>query len=276
MNEPLRSVSDAAGAADAPIRAAAPLPAIEVENLSASYRVHLDTGWRAGLMDLLSRSGNSDRIIPALREITFDVPKGTVLGVIGRNGAGKSTLLRAISGVVQPEVGRITVRGRISNLAMGAGFNEGLTGRANIRLGGLAIGLDEARLHDISDEIADFAQLGEYLDLPVSAYSSGMRMRLAFAIAVHLDPEVLLIDEALVGGDTKFVAQTGWKLHELCGGGRTVVLVTHGLSTVRSMATSAIWMHEGRIVERGDSDEVVSKYMRYCRLESADLEWDQD
>ena len=101
-------------------------------------------------------------------------------------------------------------------------------------------------------------------------------MRLAFAVAVHLDPEVLLIDEALVGGDTKFIAQTGWKLNELCGGGRTVVLVTHGLSTIRSMATSAIWMHEGRIVESGDSDEVVSKYMRYCRLESADLEWDQD
>ena len=206
MNEPLRSVSDAAEAARTPARSAMPLPAIDVDNVSASYHVHLDGGWRAGLLDLFSRSGASDRIIPALRDITFDVPKGSVLGVIGRNGAGKSTLLRTISGVLQPEAGRITVRGRISNLAMGVGFNEGLTGRANIRLGGLAIGLDEDRLREISDEIADFAQLGEYLDFPVSSYSSGMRMRLAFAVAVHLDPEVLLIDEALIGGDTKFIA----------------------------------------------------------------------
>jgi ABC-type polysaccharide/polyol phosphate transport system ATPase subunit len=274
MSEPLLSVSDA-GRPEREPRPVTP-PAIELDNVSASYRVHLDAGWKAGLLDLLSRSRSSDRLIPALRDITFDVPKGSVLGVIGRNGAGKSTLLRTISGVLQPEAGRITVRGRISNLAMGAGFNENLTGRANIQLGGLAIGLSEERLRELSGTIAEFAQLGEYIDIPVSAYSSGMKMRLAFSVAVHLDPEILLIDEALVGGDSKFIAQTGWKLAELCGGGRTVVLVTHGLSSIRTMATSAIWMHQGRVVESGDPDEVVSKYMRYCRLEAADLEWDQD
>jgi len=250
-------------------------PAIEVDNVSASYRVHLDTGWRSGLLDLFKRSRPSDRIIPALRDLNFDVPRGSVLGVIGRNGAGKTTLLRTLAGVLQPETGKITVRGRISNLAMGIGFNENLTGRANIRLGGLAIGLDEERLEELAGPIGDFAQLGPYLDLPVATYSSGMRMRLAFAVGANLDPEILLIDEALTGGDTKFIEQTSWKLNELCGGGRTIVLVTHGLSSIRTMCTEAMWMHEGRVVEHGDPDEVVAKYMRYCRIEASELNWDQ-
>jgi ABC-type polysaccharide/polyol phosphate transport system ATPase subunit len=272
MNEPLQSVSDRSERQPRPL----PPPAIDVDNVSASYHVHIDGGWRAGLLDLFSRTKSSDRIIPALRDVTFSVPKGAVLGVIGRNGAGKSTLLRTISGVLQPEQGRITVRGRISNLAMGVGFNENLTGRANITLGGLAIGLTTERLAELSDAIGEFAQLGEYLDFPVTAYSSGMRMRLAFSIAVHLDPEILLIDEALTGGDSKFVEQTAFKLHELCGGGRTIVLVTHGLSSIRTMATQAMWMHEGRVVEQGDPDEVVAKYMRYCRLSASAADWDQD
>jgi teichoic acid transport system ATP-binding protein len=274
MSEPLHSVSDSPE--PAPPQLATALPAIDVEHVSASYRVHLDTSWKAGLSDLLSRSRASDRLVPALQDVTFTVPRGTVLGVVGRNGAGKSTLLRTIAGILAPDTGRITVRGRISALlSVGLGMNDNLTGRENIKLGGLAMGLQEERLAELTESIGEFAQLGEYLDFPVRTYSSGMRMRLAFSVAAHLDPEVLLIDEALTGGDAKFKEKTAEKMFELCGGGRTIVLVSHGLSAIRMMATTAIWMHQGRVIEHGDPDDVVARYMRYCRLEASES-WDED
>ena len=248
------------------------LPAIEVENLSTSYHVHLDAGstW-GGIYDLIHRSPDSDRIVPALRNISFEVPRGSVLGVIGRNGAGKSTLLRCIAGVLPPETGRVVVRGRISSLlSIGVGMNGSLTGRENIRLGGLAIGLTQRVLDDITDEIAHFAQLGEYVDFPVNTYSSGMKARLGFAVVAHLDPEILLIDEALAGGDSKFQE----KMAEICGSGRTIVLVSHGLAALRSMATTAIWLHQGQIEEQGDPDDVVSSYMRFARIQSLGSELD--
>ena len=133
--------------------------------------------------------------------MSFDVPKGSVLAVIGRNGAGKSTLCRVITGILPPDEGRVTVRGRLNLLSPGIGFSDALTGRENIILGGLASGLSPERLAEIADEIAEFAQLAGYLDMPMHSYSGGMRMRLASSIAVFLDPEILLIDEALTGGD---------------------------------------------------------------------------
>src|SRR5262245_36637515 len=203
MSEPLLSVSDSVADPSPATRRPAP-PAIEVDNVSASYRVHLDQSWRAGLLDLFSRRRASDRLVPALRDVSFTVPKGSVLGVIGRNGAGKSTLLRTLAGILAPDNGQVTVRGRISALlSVGVGFSESMTGRGNIKLGGLAMGLSEDRLEELTESIADFAQLGEYIDFPVRTYSSGMRARLGFAVAAHLDPEVLLIDEALTGGDVK-------------------------------------------------------------------------
>jgi ABC-type polysaccharide/polyol phosphate transport system ATPase subunit len=273
MSEPLHSVSDVPG----PRPVAAVQPAIEVENVSASYRVHLDTDWKAGLLDLLHRTRSSDRLVPALRDVSFVVPRGTVLGVIGRNGAGKSTLLRTIAGILAPDTGRVTVRGRISALlSVGVGFNENLTGRENIKLGGLAIGLGEQRLYDLTDSITEFAQLGDYIDFPVRTYSSGMKSRLGFAVAAHLDPEVLLIDEALTGGDAKFKEHTTKKMWELCGGGRTIVIVSHGLSAVRAMASNALWLHQGRVIEFGDPDDVIAKYMRYCRLQANVFDLDDE
>src|SRR5262249_48717501 len=158
----------------------------------------------ASLRTLTTRRGGLDRLIPALRGVSFDVPRGSVLGVLGRNGAGKSTMLRVIAGILVPEEGRVAVRGRMNLLAPGLGFNENLTGRENLTLGGLAAGMTEARLADLTDVIADFAQLDTYIDFPVRTYSQGMRLRLAMSVAVHLDPEVLLIDEALAGGDAAF------------------------------------------------------------------------
>jgi teichoic acid transport system ATP-binding protein len=249
------------------------LPAIEVSNLSTSYRVHVKgSSVLGGFTDLFKRGQATDRLVPAVRDVTFDVPQGSVLGIIGRNGAGKSTLLRCLSGILAPDKGTVTVRGRISTLlTIGVGMNQNLTGRENIRLGGLAMGLDRARVDEIIDQIAEFAQLGEYVDFPVATYSSGMRSRLGFSVMAHLDPEVLLIDEALAGGDSKFQADTAHKMAELCGNGRTIVLVSHSLTAIRNMATQALWMHQGQVVEEGDPDDVAASYMRYCRLSDADL-----
>lgn len=243
-------------------------PAIEVEHLSTSYRVHVKgTSVLGGFSDLLRRGQASDRIVPAVRDVSFTVDQGNVLGIVGRNGAGKSTLLRCLAGILIPEEGRVTMRGRISTLlSMGVGMNQALSGRENIRLSGLAMGLDSSRLDAIIDDVADFAQLGEYVDFPVETYSSGMRSRLGFSVVAHLDPEILLIDEALAGGDTKYQAETAQKMAELCGSGRTIVLVSHSLSAIRMMSTQAIWMHQGEIADAGDPEDVAASYMRYCRL----------
>ncbi len=253
-----------------------PLPAIEVDHVSTSYRIHMGaTSALGGFLDLWHREGRNDRVVPALRDVTFDVPEGSVLGIIGRNGAGKSTLLRCLAGILAPETGRIIARGRISNLlTVGVGMNGELSGRENIALGALAIGLPEERLEDLTAEIADFAQLGEYVDYPVSTYSTGMKARLGFSVVAHMDPEILLIDEALAGGDSKFKDRVGDKMAEMCSGGRTIVLVTHGLFAIREMATLAMWMHQGRIVEMGDPEAVVDSYMRYCRLEQLTMDMD--
>lgn len=253
-------------------------PAIEVDDLHCSYRIHVSgtSAW-GGVLDMFKRGRSDDRIVPAVQGVTFEVPPGSVLGVIGRNGAGKSTLLRCLAGILAPDQGRVVVRGRVSALlTMGLGMNAKLTGRENIRLSGLAMGVSQERLDDITDAIADFAQLGEYVDYPVDAYSSGMRSRLGFAVSAHLDPEVLLIDEALAGGDSRFKEQTAYKMAELTGSGRTIVLVSHSLTAIRSMATQAIWMHQGQIAEEGDPDAVASAYMRYNRISAAEMAFDDD
>jgi ABC-type polysaccharide/polyol phosphate transport system ATPase subunit len=253
-----------------PLEQAPPeLPSIEVDGISASYRVRIDSrDIMTDVRRLFRRVDSGGRIIPALRNVSFDVPKGSVLAVIGRNGAGKSTLCRVITGILPPDEGRVTVHGRLNLLSPGIGFSAALTGRENIVLGGLASGLSPERLDEVADEIGEFAQLAGYLDMPMHSYSGGMRMRLASSIAVFLDPEILLIDEALTGGDAGFQEHIAERTAQLTGEGRTIVLVTHGLSSVKTMATQALWLHQGQVAAIGDPDEVVSKYMRYCRLES--------
>jgi teichoic acid transport system ATP-binding protein len=274
MNEPSPSTSDVAVPVDALDEPAGP-SAISVENVSASYRVRMEArasrlSWRSGLSSLLGRGG-STRFVPALRDVSVEIPKGDVVGVVGRNGAGKSTLLRAIAGIIPPTEGRIVVRGQVSALLSPAfGFDRGLTGRANIELGALAMGFPDSRVDELSDSIADFAQLGEYLDLPMRGYSSGMSSRLGFAVAVHLDPEILLIDEALAGGDSKFKERVNRKMAELRGGGRTIVIVSHGLPALRRVATKCLWLHQGRLVEFGDPEEVISAYKHFCKIQDDD------
>jgi teichoic acid transport system ATP-binding protein len=247
--------------------------AVSVENVSASYRVRkevrLTTTLRHGFSNL-REGANSTRLVPALRGVSVEVPKGSVLGVLGRNGAGKSTLLRAIAGIIPPTEGRIVVRGEISALlSAGLGFNRQLTGRTNIELGALAMGFPDGRISDLTESVAEFAQLGEYLDFPMRTYSSGMSTRLGFALAAHLDPEVLLIDEALAGGDSKFKERVAAKMDDLCSSGRTIVVVSHAMRSIKMMASSCIWLHQGKVVERGDPDEVINQYLRFCRLEAS-------
>jgi ABC-type polysaccharide/polyol phosphate transport system ATPase subunit len=265
MSVPLLSTSETAAEYE---------PAIEVDSLSASYFVRAShrSGWW-GLRGLVKRDASTLREVPALNDVSFSVPRGTVLGVVGRNGAGKSTLLRTLSGILAPRDGRVVVRGRISPLlSVGLGMHPELSGRENIRLGCLAFGHPTGELERLTDSIIEFAQLGEYVDFPFKTYSSGMKSRLGFAVAAHLDPEILLIDEALTGGDAKFKEKVEEKMFELCGDGRTIVIVTHGLSLVRAMATQALWLHQGKVVEFGDPDDVVNAYMRYCRIDAAALD----
>jgi len=247
-------------------------PSIEVDDVSASYRVMMDTkNILEDVRRLIRRVEPTAALIPALRNVSFHVPRGSVLAVIGRNGAGKSTLCRVLTGILPLETGRVVVRGRMNLLAPGLGFSEALSGRENITLGGLASGMSPDRLAELTEEIGEFAQLEEYLDMPMRSYSSGMRMRLASSVAVFLDPEILLIDEALTGGDAAFTEHIAQRTAQLTGEGRTIVLVTHGLSSVKTMATDALWLHQGRVAEFGDPDEVVNKYMRYCRIEALGL-----
>jgi ABC-type polysaccharide/polyol phosphate transport system ATPase subunit len=200
--------------------------------------------------------------VQALDDVTFSVAEGSVVGVIGHNGSGKSTLLRCIAGILHPTEGRITVWGRVSPLlSLGLGFNRELTGRENILLGGLSLGLDAEYIREQYTRIVAFAALGEALDMPMRTYSSGMFGRLGFAIAAHLDPEIMLIDEALSAGDARFRDKTTQKITELCEGNTTVMIVSHGLSIVKSLASRCIWLDHGRVVAHGPADEVVDAYL---------------
>ena len=202
----------------------------------------------------------------ALRGIDLEVRAGTVLGIIGRNGAGKTTLLRAIAGIIPPAEGRITVRGEVSTLlSLGVGFKKQLTGRDNIILGGLAAGGHRDRLREILPEIVAFAELEEFIDHPMSAYSSGMAGRLAFAVATHLNADVLLIDEALATGDIAFKEKCLAKMRELCTQDRTVIVVSHGLQTIEDLANDCLWLHKGEVMERGEPGAVTEKYRTFVR-----------
>jgi ABC-type polysaccharide/polyol phosphate transport system ATPase subunit len=238
---------------------------IRVENLSVTYRTSYERA--PTLKSMLVRRGRGERTvreIEALREVSFEVPHGVVLGLVGANGAGKSTLVRTVAGILPPTEGRVEVHGRVSTLlALGVGFNRNLTGRQNVVLGGLAAGLSRDELAEKYDEIAGFAELGEFMDLPMRTYSSGMYGRLAFSVAVHMDPDILLIDEALSVGDARFKRKSFEKMRELCAEARTIVLVTHALGSVRELCSEAIWLHKGRLAMCDEPAKVVEAYTRF-------------
>lgn len=242
--------------------------AVKVEDVSVTYRTTFErTPTFKSAIVRLGRGERAVREVEALRNVSFDVPVGTSLGIVGANGAGKSTLMRALGGILPPTSGRIEVHGRISALlALGVGFNPNLSGTENVVLGGLANGLSRSQVNDRAQEIADFAELGEFMDLPIRTYSSGMRSRLAFAVSVHMDPDILMIDEALSAGDAKFKRKAAAKMQELMSTARAMFLVTHALGSVKEMCNSAIWLHKGRLMLQGEPDEVVAAYTKFLKV----------
>jgi len=239
-----------------------------VEDVSVTYRTSLDK--RPTLRGSVRRLGRRERIwreIEAVKHVSFEISHGTVLGIVGANGAGKSTLVRAIAGILPPTDGRIDVFGRVSTLlALGVGFNRNLTGRDNVRLGGLAAGLGREQLAAKYEDIVEFAELGEFMDLPMRTYSSGMYGRLAFSVAVNMDPDVLLIDEALSVGDARFRRKSANKMRELCGQAHTIVLVSHALGSIRELCDQAIWLDRGELRMWDEPEAVVDAYTEFLEV----------
>ncbi len=251
---------------------AAPLPvddvAVRVQNVSVTYRTTFErTPTFKTAVVRLGRGERAVREVQALRNVSFEVPVGTSLGIVGANGAGKSTLIRTLGGILPPTSGRIEVHGRISALlALGVGFNPNLSGTENVVLGGLANGLTRRQVDERAHDIAEFAELGDFMDLPIRTYSSGMRSRLAFAVSVHMDPDILMIDEALSAGDAKFKKKAAEKMHELMTTARAMFLVSHALASVKEMCNAAIWLHKGELMLQGSPEEVVAAYTKFLEV----------
>jgi lipopolysaccharide transport system ATP-binding protein len=209
----------------------------------------------------------------ALREVDFELQRGQVLGIIGRNGAGKSTLLKILSRITEPSAGRVEIKGRVASLLeVGTGFHPELTGRENIFLNGAILGMHRAEIKKKFDEIVSFAEVERFLDTPVKRYSSGMYVRLAFAVAAHLEPEILVVDEVLAVGDAEFQKKCLGKMSEVAGGeGRTVLFVSHSMAAIMNLCTRAILLDRGRVLTQGPVNDVVSAYMSGLSNQSSHL-----
>jgi teichoic acid transport system ATP-binding protein len=238
---------------------------IQVSDVSVTYRTSFER--RPTLKSTMLRLGRRERVvreIEALRGVSFEVGHGKVLGIVGANGAGKSTLVRTVAGILPPTEGRVEIEGRVSTLlALGVGFNRDLSGRDNVVLGGLAAGLSRDQMAEKYDEIVEFAELEEFMDMPMRTYSSGMYGRLAFSVAVNMDPDILLIDEALSVGDARFRRKSFEKMRELCAQARTIVLVSHAMGSISDLCDEAIWMHKGELRLRAEPDAVIETYTSF-------------
>ena len=258
--------------------------AIEIENVSKQYRLGLvSTGtishdlnrwWAINVMHKedpylkigetndRSKKGNSEYVW-ALKDINFNIEQGDVVGIIGKNGAGKSTLLKLLSRVTTPTTGEIRVRGRIASLLeVGTGFHPEMTGRENIYMNGAIMGMTKHEIASKLDEIIDFSGCERYIDTPVKRYSSGMTVRLGFAVAAFLEPEILVVDEVLAVGDAEFQKKAIGKMGEVASGGRTVLFVSHNMASVRKLCKSGVVLQNGMIHFRGTADEAVDEYLK--------------
>jgi len=224
--------------------------------------------------DSKSDSRSSDNVIWAIKDISFDIHQGEVVGIIGRNGAGKSTLLKILSRITEPTVGRAEIHGRVGSLLeVGTGFHPELTGRENIYLNGAIIGMRRAEIKRKFDEILAFAEIEKFIDTPAKFYSSGMYMRLAFAVAAHLEPEILLVDEVLAVGDAAFQKKCLGKMEEVAKEGRTVCFVSHNMPAITRLCQRTILLDQGRILSDGPSHQVVTTYLKSGVGTSAVREW---
>ncbi|HEX2062230.1 MAG TPA: ABC transporter ATP-binding protein, partial [Thermoanaerobaculia bacterium] len=240
--------------------------AIALENVSKDYRLWGRSSQFATLKSALLKRELKlapDAAVAALKNVSFAVDRGEAFGVIGRNGSGKSTLLKLVSGILKPTKGRVTVNGRIAALIeLGAGFHPEITGRENIYINGIMLGLTRREIDQRFDRIVEFSGIADFLDQPVKTYSSGMYVRLGFAVAVHVDPDVLLIDEVLSVGDEEFSARCVAKIQEMKYRGVTLLFVTHQLDQVRTLCDRAVWLDHGQIEAIGDPLRVVDAYLQ--------------
>src|SRR5574339_1214439 len=270
--------------------------AINVRNVSKKYQIGAaETKFRYNMLrDVLVDTvyapvrlvkalvGKSDRrmnknFVWALKDVSFDVEEGKVLGSVGRNGAGKSTLLKILSRVTEPTEGTVTVRGRVGSLLeVGTGFHPELTGRENIYMNGAILGMKRTEIDKKFDEMVDFSEVGQFIDTPVKRYSSGMYLRLAFAVAAHLEPEILVVDEVLAVGDAEFQRKCLGKMSDVAQEGRTVLFVSHNMSAILRLTQEAIVLDRGQMAYRAATPEAVDFYLASGQTESGERVWEAD
>ncbi len=263
---------------------------IKVENLSKRYRIGIEEiihdsligsilSWLKSPISNFRRvqklskfnSADASDIIWALKETSFEVKTGEILGIIGRNGAGKSTLLKILSRIVEPTSGQATVYGRVASLLeIGTGFHRELSGRENIYLNGTILGMTKKEINQNFKDIVEFSEVGKFIDTPVKRYSSGMYVRLAFAVAAHLNPEVLIVDEVLAVGDAAFQKKCLGKMNETAKSGRTVIFVSHNMHTIQDLCSRAILLDDGKIVMDGLTSDVIKHYLQPGMLQTGE------
>ncbi len=237
---------------------------INVKDLGKTYRLYQKAGDRLKEAVLPFKKNKLSRPFHALSGVTFSVKTGETVGIIGKNGSGKSTLLKILTGVITPSQGVAEVGGKVSALLeLGAGFNPEYTGIENIYLNGTIMGYSRAEMDSRMQDILDFAEIGDFVYQPVKTYSSGMFVRLAFAVAINVQPEILIVDEALAVGDYRFQAKCYNKFEELKAQGKTILFVTHDVDAVRRFCSRALWIHEGKLIMDGGVNDVTSRYMEF-------------
>jgi ABC-type polysaccharide/polyol phosphate transport system ATPase subunit len=235
--------------------------AVEFQEVSKSYAIYESPGDRLKELLCLNRI-NCHRDFVALKDLTFEVKRGETFCIVGENGSGKSTMLQMLAGILRPTSGTVTVNGRVSALLeLGAGFNPEFSGRDNVYLNGSILGLTTRQIDQRYQDIEAFAEIGEFINQPVKTYSSGMVVRLAFAVAISVDPEILLVDEALAVGDIYFRQRCMRKVHELRARGVTILFVSHATADVKAIGDRVLWLDKGRLVEVGEPGRVISKYL---------------
>ena len=240
---------------------------IKIENVSMKFNLEIekDFSMKQAFVNLFTKKKKKKKNEDfwALKDVSFNIGKGEVVGRIGSNGAGKSTLLKVVSGVMKPTKGKVKVKGVISPMIeLGAGFDGNLTARENIYLNGAILGYSKEFLDDKFDEIVEFSELKDFLDVPVKNFSSGMTAKLAFSIATIVNPEILIVDEILSVGDIKFQEKSKRKMMEMIKGGTTVLYVSHSLESIKDLCTKVVWLEHGKVVKMGDTNKICDAYYK--------------